>query len=166
MSEQHFKAIGMPESECQFRIYDGSEVYHDPVVYNGLEDNDGKLYFDWKTQFSNETFDVENSFIVRVFDAGSRALDCKVYFVQGETRKEMTRVEYLHRDQWSFYEMWFYGWHNTKFPSVYHKGGPTQNYWYYELQSGKPSEQKNWKIEVELNGRTYESSIISTKRIE
>ena len=166
MSEQHFKAIGMPEADCQFRIYDGSEVYHDPVVYSGLEDKDGKLYFDWGTQFSNEEFDVENSFIVRVFDAGTRALDCKVYFVQGETRKEMTRVENTHRDQWAFYELWFYGWQNNKFPSVYHKGGPSQNYWYYELSSGQPSEQKNWKIEVELDGRTYESSTISTKRKE
>ena len=169
MSEQHFKAIGVSEAECQFRIYDGSEVYHEPIADSSpdhLQDKDGLLYFDWSTLFDNESFEVEKSFIVRVFDAGSRALDCKVYYVQDGNRNEMTRVKYSHRDQWAFYELWFYGWQNTKFPSVYHKGGPSQNFWYYELPTGKPSGQSNWKVQVELNGRKYESSTISTKRNE
>ena len=167
MSEQHFKAIGVSEAECQFRIYDGSEVYHDPIADSSadqLQDKDGLLYFDWKTLFDNESFDVEKSFIVRVFDAGTRALDCKVYYVQDGVSYEMTRVKNAHRDQWSFYELWFYGWQNNKFPSVYHKGGPSQNFWYYQLPTGKPSGQNNWKVQVVLNGRTYESSTISTKR--
>ena len=168
MSEQYFKAIGKSENDSQFRIYDGSEVYHEPLydtTYGLYDYEDGKLYFDWTTTFDEgESFDASKCFIVRVFDAGSRALDCNVYFVQDDSRHTMTRVANVHRDQWWFSEMWFYGWQNDKFPSVYHKGGPSQNYWYYEVPSGIPSSEKNWKVEVELNGRTYESSTISTKR--
>ena len=161
MTEQHFKAVGKTEAESQFRIYDGSAEYHAPVVDETLSDKDGKLYFDWKTMFDNEGFDVDNSVIVRVFDAGTRALDCKVYYTQGGVRNEMTRVSSSHRDQWVFYTMWFYGWQNDKFPAVYHNGGPNQNFWYYELPSGTLSEQQGWKVEVELNGRLYESSVIT-----
>lgn len=168
MSEQYFKAIGKSENDSQFRIYDGSEVYHEPVydtTYGLYDAEDGKLYFDWTTTFDEgESFDASKCFIVRVFDAGTRALDCNVYFVQNGSRQQMTRVANLHRDQWWFSEMWFYGWQNDKFPSVYHKGGPSQNYWYYAVPSGVPSSEKDWKVEVELNGRTYESSTISTKR--
>ena len=168
MSEQRFKAIGKSENDSQFRVYDGSEVYHEPVYdtkYGLYDDEDGKLYFDWITTFDEgESFDASKCFIVRVFDAGTQALDCKVYFVQNGSRKQMTRVAKKHRDQWWFAEMWFHGWQNNKFPSVYHNGGPNQNYWYYEVPSGHPSLEKNWKVEVELNGRTYESSTISTKR--
>lgn len=168
MSGQYFKAIGKSENDSQFRIYDGSEVYHEPIydtTYGLYDAEDGKLYFDWTTTFDEgEIFDASKCFIVRVFDAGTRALDCNVYFVQDDSRHTMTRVANVHRDQWWFSEMWFYGWQNDKFPSVYHKGCPSQNYWYYEVPSGIPSSEKNWKVKVELNGRTYESSTISTKR--
>lgn len=166
MSEQHFKATGMPESDCQFRIYDSSERYQDPIdqqIKGGetLVDENEQIYFDWHWEFADEKFDKDHGVIVRVFNAGSRALDCEVWFVQNGVRNEMTRVANPHRDQWSFWWLWNNGWQNNDFLNAYHRGRRYQNYWYYELPSGTLSQQKDWKVEVELNGRKYESSVIT-----
>ena len=166
MTQQHFKATGISETDCQFRIYDSSERYQDPIdqqIKGGetLVDENEQIYFDWHWEFADENFDKDHGVIVRVFDAGSRALDCMVWFVQNGVRNEMTRVANPHRDQWSFWWLWNYGWQKNDFPNAYHRGRRYQNYWYYELPSGTLSQQKDWKVEVELNGRKYESSVIT-----
>lgn len=166
MSEQHFKATGKPESDCQFRVYDSSDEYHAPIsqVEKGgelLVDADGKIFFDWDWEFANEDFDKDRGVIVRVFDAGTRALDCKVWFTQNGVRNEMKRVVNSHRDQWSFFWLWYNGWQKNDFLNAYHRGRRYQNYWYYELPSGTLAQQTNWKVEVELNGRLFESSEIT-----
>ena len=165
MTEQHFKATGVSEADCQFRVYDSNDIYHDPINQvqqpEHLVDTDGKIFFDWAYEFENEDFDKSTGVIVRVFDAGTRALDCKAYYVNNGVRTEMTRVKNTHRDQWSFCYLWFNGWQNNNFPSAYHRGRRNQNFWYYELPSGTLSTQQNWEVEVELNGRTYRSSTIT-----
>ena len=165
MTEQHFKATGISEADCQFRIYDSNASYHDPIDQvmkdELLVDKDGKIYFDWAYEFENEKFDKSKGVIVRVFDAGTRALDCKVFFIKDGDRKEMTRVANSHRDQWAFCYLWYNGWQNNNFPSAYHRGRRNQNYWYFELESGPLSTLQNWEVEVELNGRKFRSSTIT-----
>lgn len=168
MVAQYFKAIGQ-DGSYQFRIYDGGDSYADPVAskYDTVNgDKDGKLYFDWKTLWeSSEGFDPTGHFIVRVFDAGSRGLNCNVYLTKNGVRTPMTRVKATHRDQCSFSYLWNNELLNSN--SSYGKayvGGKTQSFWYVEAPSGNPSAETGWKVEVEFveadGTRTFESSTI------
>ena len=168
MTAQYFKAVGS-EAAYQFRIYDGGASYHDPVVskYTSLAgDADGKFYFDWKTLWeSSEGFDPTGHFIVRVFDAGTRGLNCNVYFTQNGARYPMTRVSSTHRDQCTFSYLWNNDLLNSN--SDYAKAyttGKTQSFWYYPAPSGNPSAETGWKVEVEFvepdGTRVFESNSI------
>ena len=170
MTARHYKAVGK-EASHQFRIYDGGAKYSDPVV-SGYESLAGELngmyYFDWKTlwqQASSENFDPTGHFIVRVFDAGTRGLNCNVYFTKGGVRHMMTRVAKTHRDMCSSSFLWNNQYMNTNssYASAY-LGGKTQNFWYYPAPSGDPSSETDWKVEVEFvetdGTRTFESSTI------
>lgn len=168
MVAQYFKAIGQDES-YQFRIYDGGDSYADPVAskYDTVNgDKDGKLYFDWKTLWeSSEGFDPTGHFIVRVFDAGSRGLNCNVYLTKKGVRNPMTRVKATHRDQCTFAYLWNNDLlnSNSSYAKAY-SGGKTQSFWYYPAPSGDPSSETDWKVEVEFvetdGTRIYESSTI------
>ena len=168
MTAQYFKAVGN-EATYQFRIYDGGASYHDPVdnKYSSLTpDKDGKFYFDWKSLWeSSEGFDPTGHFIVRVFDAGSRGLNCNVYFTKNGVRSPMTRVAATHRDQCTFSYLWNNDLLNSN--SDYAKAyttGKTQSFWYYKAPSGAPATETNWKVEVEFvepdGTRVFESNKI------
>ena len=168
MVAQYFKAIGQDES-YQFRIYDGGDSYADPVAsaYDTVNgDKDGKLYFDWKTLWeSSEGFDPTGHFIVRVFDAGSRGLNCNVYLTKKGVRNPMTRVNATHRDQCTFAYLWNNDLlnSNSNYAKAY-SGGKTQSFWYIKAPSGNPSTETDWKVEVEFEEaegtRVFESSTI------
>lgn len=170
MTARHYKAVGKDASH-QFRIYDGGAKYSDPVTsgYTSLAGElNGMYYFDWKTlwqQASSENFDPTGHFIVRVFDAGTRGLNCNVYFTKGGVRHMMTRVAKTHRDLCSSSFLWNNQYMNTNssYASAY-LGGKTQNFWYYPAPSGDPSSETDWKVEVEFvetdGTRIYESSTI------
>lgn len=172
MTAQNYKAVGKDASH-QFRIYDGGAKYSDPVTsgYEALTgDLNGMYYFDWKTlwsQSSSENFDPTGHFIVRVFDAGTRGLDCNVYFTKNGVRNPMTRVRSTHRDLCSSSYLWNNTYMNTN--SNYAKayvGSKTQNFWYYPAPSGSPSTETDWKVEVDFvepdGMRTFESSVLQT----
>jgi hypothetical protein len=168
MMARHFKAIDQDPS-YQFHVYDGGATYHDPVTSKcpALSgDLDEKYYFDWKTLWkSSEGFDPTGHFIVRVFDAGTRGLNCNVYLTTPDGRKFMKRVKATHRDQCTFAYLWNNEHLNSN--SDYAKayiGGKTQSFWYIEAPSGNPSTETDWKVEVEFEEaagtRIYESSTI------
>lgn len=168
MTARNFKAIGQ-DAQYQFHIYDGGAEYHDPVTspYSGMSgDLDGKFFFDWKTLWaSSEGFDPTGHFIVRVFDAGTRGLNCNVYFNSNGIRTAMTRVKNTHRDQCTFSYLWNNALLNSN--SDYGKayvGGKTQSFWYIAAPSGNPSAETGWKVEVEFEeadgNRVFESSTI------
>ena len=169
MMIRNFKAIGR-DVQYQFHVYDGGAKYHDPVTskYDNLNGDmeSGMYYFDWKTLWeSSEGFDPTGHFIVRVFDAGSRGLDCNVYLTKNGVRSPMTRVNKTHRDQCTFSYMW----NNTLINSnsdygKAYAGVKTQSFWYIKAPSGDPSLETDWKVEVEFveaaGTRTFESSTI------
>ena len=172
MTAQHYKAVGK-EASHQFRIYDGGAKYSDPVEggYASLTGElNGLYYFDWKSlweQPSSENFDPTGYFIVRVFDAGTRGLNCNVYFTKNGVRNLMTRVKKTHRDLCSSSYLWNNEYMNTNsnYATAY-LGGKSQSFWYYPAPSGKPSTETDWKVEVEFiepdGTRTFESNTIQT----
>ncbi len=170
ITARYLKAIGQ-DASYQFRIYDGGAVYHEPLEskYSSVSgDIDGMFYFDWKTLWeSSEGFDPTGCFIVRVFDAGTRGLDCNVYFTRNGVRSEMTRVKATHRDQCTFSYLWNNELlnSNSSYGTAY-TGAKTQSFWYIEAPSGSPSLETDWKVEVEFTEkagiRTYESATIQT----
>ncbi len=172
MTAQHYKAVGK-EASHQFRIYDGGAKYSDPVEggYASLTGElNGLYYFDWKSlweQSSSENFDPTGYFIVRVFDAGTRGLNCNVYFTKNGVRTPMTRVTKTHRDLCSSSYLWNNEYMNTNssYAAAY-LGGKSQSYWYYPAPSGSPSTETDWKVEVEFvepdGTRTFESATLQT----
>ena len=168
MTSRNFKAVEQDESH-QFRIYDGGASYHDPVKskWSSLSgDADGMYHFDWKTLWeSSEGFDPTGHFIVRVFDAGTRGLNCNVYLTKSGVRSPMTRVKVEHRDQCSFSYLWNNDLinSNASYGGAY-AGAKTQSFWYIKAPSGNPSTETDWKVEVEFveaaGTRTFESSTI------
>ncbi|MBR0245024.1 MAG: calcineurin-like phosphoesterase C-terminal domain-containing protein [Bacteroidales bacterium] len=159
---QTFKAVGSEDASYQFRIYDGGASYHAPVSGKyDCADADGKLYFDWKTLLEgSEGVDPTDKILVRVFDAGTRGLNCNVYYNKDGVRYKMTHLANAHRDQCTFSYFWNGGVSlNSAYAAAYN-GGKTQGFWYYDAS---PSGE-GWKVEVEFKeaggSRWYESSTI------
>lgn len=167
IESQIYKAIGSEDASLQMRLYDGNASYHAPATdsYNGNEDipGSGKLYFDWDTVWQNsEGFSTKGKLIARVFDAGTRGINVKVYCNTGGVRTPMTPCSKTHRDQcaYSFFinggslngsmsATWAQAYYQVK----------SYGFWYCDMPSGD-----DWKVEVEFTEpsgtRHYESSTI------
>jgi len=150
MPKHYFKAVGYSK-DYQFRVYNGSQVYHDPVTIGNTT-----YYFKWGDLTGSGTT-ADGKYIVKVFDGDSESLYVKVYLNKSGKKTTMKRCSISGGLVDACASSYLYNFveKNTDYLTAKQK-----IYWY---ASGNPSTDQGWSVTVELTNpdgtiNTYESS--------
>lgn len=137
MPKHYFKAVGH-NKDYQFRIYNGSQIYHNSVTVGGVT-----YYFKWG-DVTNSGTSANGKYIVKVFDGDSEGQYVKVSLKQGGKTTIMKKATISGGLVDACASSYLYNFieNNTDYLTPKQK-----NYWY---ATGDPSTEQGWSVIVDF----------------